>query len=95
MRSPASHFQFVLTVGQRLEEAYFRELVTLAGKARLLGGELIETVGDDAKIGLGCRGVKAYDDVAASNMGTVTHKQLADNAAGQMLYLLVIAVDND
>jgi hypothetical protein len=56
---------------------------------------VVETFGDDRQV-RACHGlVEAHDDIAALDAIAVANTQLADHAAGGVLHLLDIRINND
>ena len=69
--------------------------VALALEARLARVELVEALGDDGQVGARDGVVEAHHDVALLDAVAVAHAQLADDAAGRVLDLLDVGIDDD
>ena len=69
--------------------------VALAFEARLAGGKLVEALGDDGQVGARDGVVETHHDVALLDAVAVAHAQFADDAAGRMLNLLDVGIDDD
>ena len=63
-----------------------------AGLARI---ELVEPLGDDGEIGARHGLVEPDQDIAGLDPVAVVHAYLADDAAGRMLHLLDVGIDDD
>src|SRR2546423_1320031 len=68
------------------------ELRLLAGAAR---GELVQPLDDDGEIGASLGVVELDDDVAYIDDIAVAHAQFGDHAAGRVLHLLDVGVDDE
>ena len=62
---------------------------------RLARGELVEALGDDGQVGARDRIVEPHEDVAGLDAIAVAHTELADDAAGRVLHLLHVRIDDD
>ena len=69
--------------------------VTLGFEPRLARGELVEAFGDDGKVGARDRVVEPHEDIAGLDAIAVVHAELADDAAGRVLHLLDVGIDDD
>ena len=69
--------------------------VAFALEPRLAGVEFVETLGDDGKIGARDRVVETNHDVALLDAVAVAHAKFADDAAGRVLDLLDVRIDDD
>ena len=69
--------------------------VTLGGEPRLARIKFGEALGDDRQIGLRHRLIELNKNLARFYVIAVVHKQLADHAAGGVLHLLDIGIDDD
>jgi hypothetical protein len=69
--------------------------IALAFQARLACVQLIEALGDDGQIGARHGVVKAHHNVALLDAVAIAYAQLADDAAGRMLDLFYVGIDDD
>ena len=69
--------------------------VALAFQPRLARVEFVEPLGDDGEIGARDRVVETHHDVALLDAVAVAHAELADDAAGRVLNLLDVGIDDD
>ena len=69
--------------------------VTFGFETRLARGEFVEAFGDDGKVGARDRIVEPYENIAGLDAVAVAHAELANNAAGRMLDLLHVGIDDD
>ena len=69
--------------------------VALAFEPSLAGGKFVETLGDDGEVGARDGVVEAHHDIALLDAVAVAHQQFADDAAGRMLHLLDVRIDDD
>ena len=65
------------------------------GEPCLAGPHLVEAFGDDGEVGARDGLVEPHHDVAGANAVAVAHEQFADDAAGQVLHLLDVGIDDD
>jgi hypothetical protein len=82
-------------VGKLRRRSNFVGAVALGGKPRLARIELGEAFGDDGKIGLRHGLVEADEHLAFLHAIAVMDKELADHAAGRVLYLLHVRIDDN
>ena len=68
--------------------------VALGREAGFAGIKLVEALGDDGEIGTGHRLVEAHEDVARLHPVAVVRPDLADHAAGRVLHLLHVRIDD-
>ena len=69
--------------------------VALAFQPRLARGKLGQALGDDGEIGAGHGVVEAHQDLPRLDAVAVVHQQFADDAAGRVLHLLDVGIDDD
>ena len=69
--------------------------ITLALEPGLARDEFVDALHDDRKVGP-CDGViEAHDDVARLDAVAIAHPQFADDAAGRVLNLLHVRIDDN
>ena len=98
LRSPATALATVGSFSARQQVG--REVdglgaVALGLEPRLARRQLVETLGDDGQIGARHGVVEPHDDLARLDAVAVAHAQLADDAAGRVLHLLHVGIDDD
>ena len=69
--------------------------VALGFLARAARRKLVEPLDDDREVGAGLGVVEPDDDVAGLDLIAVAHPQLGDDAAGRVLHLLDVGVDDE
>src|SRR6185437_6643854 len=69
--------------------------VALGGEPRLARVQLRQTLGHDGKVGARYRFVEPHHNVACFDMIAVTHPHFAHDAAGRMLHLLDVRIDDE
>ena len=57
--------------------------------------EFVQPLGDDREVGAGLGVVEPDDDVAGLHLIAVAHVQLGDDAAGRVLHLLDVGIDDE
>jgi hypothetical protein len=85
----------VCRCGELLRRLEGLRAVALGGETRLARVELGKTLGDNGEIGAGHGLVEANENVAGLHPVAVAHPQLADHAAGRVLHLLDVRIDDD
>ena len=63
--------------------------------ARAARRKLVQPLGDDREIGAGLGVVEPDDDIAGLHLIAVAHVQLGHDAAGRVLHLLDVGVDDE
>ncbi len=69
--------------------------ITFGFETRLSRGELVEAFGDDGKVRTRDRIVELHEDIAGFDAIAVLNVELANDAAGRMLDLLHVRIDDD
>src|SRR6185312_14132516 len=69
--------------------------VALGFEACFACGEFIGSLGNDGEVGAGDRIVELDKNVAGLDAIAILHVELADNAAGRMLHLFHVGIDDD
>src|SRR5215213_8645877 len=91
----AAHFRIVLPPSQFVRKVDLRPAFELGFFTRAPGGELIQPLGDDRQIGASLRVVELDHHVAGVDQVAVACPQFGDDAAGRVLHLLHIGIDDE
>ena len=82
-------------VGQLARHRHGVGAIAFGAEAGLARIELVEALGDDGEIGARHGLVEPDQDIASLDPVAVVHAHLADDAAGRMLHLLDVGIDDD
>ncbi len=80
---------------QRRRERDFVRPVAFAREAGLSRVHFCQSLHDDGQVGAHDGFIEPHHDIAGAHPAAVPHHQLADNAAGQVLHLLYVGIDDD